>query len=475
MKVDPRFIQDAGPAIFTGTELLVKGALETTGGVHLLTGYPGSPVAGFFDVAERIAPLLDEHGIVGKMASNEALSVAMVNGSQMIQARAIACFKSVGLHVASDALALGVLAGTRGDSGGLIICGEDPWSDSTQVPADSRYLAEHVRMPMLEPCCPQEVKDWIDVAFKIGQAGQIYIGYTMTVTTADGGGTVQCRPNHYPTVNARQRKLLSYEKDIEPNLDQTVLLPPRSWTRECGLEDRFTRVKQAARKLGVNRIVHKPQKGETAPLGFIASGVSYAYLAQALDEMGLAGRMPILKLGMTYPLDEQITIEFARQCRQVVVVEERRGFVERQVVDALNPLRQRGELSVEVYGKKFPDSLPGIPATRGLNPSLLIERLVPLVRQHPGLPVELTNGNLTRLLDGIQRTEQIELSLPTRTPTFCPGCPHRDSSSVLLELRQDLLDAEYMLRTHKRKPVDLVAHGDTGCYTMLMFEPNKPL
>ena len=27
----------------------------------------------------------------------------------------------------------------------------------------------------------------------------------------------------------------------------------------------------------------------------------------------------------------------------------------------------------------------------------------------------------------------------------------------------------------RRTPVDLVAHGDTGCYTMLMFEPNKDL
>ena len=32
-----------------------------------------------------------------------------------------------------------------------------------------------------------------------------------------------------------------------------------------------------------------------------------------------------------------------------------------------------------------------------------------------------------------------------------------------------------MRRTHRREPVDLVFHGDTGCYTMLMFEPNKDL
>ena len=32
-----------------------------------------------------------------------------------------------------------------------------------------------------------------------------------------------------------------------------------------------------------------------------------------------------------------------------------------------------------------------------------------------------------------------------------------------------------MRKTHRREPVDLVFHGDTGCYTMLMFEPNKDL
>ena len=119
--------------------------------------------------------------------------------------------------------------------------------------------------------------------------------------------------------------------------------------------------------------------------------------------------------------------------------------------------------------------LEGLPSTRGLNPSLLIQRLTPLLRHHPTLPIELTNGNLSSVLERVESTGDVKIELPTRTPTFCPGCPHRDSSSVLLELREDLLDPEYMQRHHQRKPVDLVAHGDTGCYTMLMFEPNKPL
>ena len=164
MRIDPRFLVESGTEIFTGCELILKGCLETPGGVALLTGYPGSPVAGFFDACQDIAGLLNEHGIAAKMANNEALAVSMVNGAQMVGVKGIAVFKSVGLHVASDALALGALAGIPFDTGGaVIVAGDDPWSDSTQVPADSRYLCKHLFMPVMEPSDPQELKDWIDL------------------------------------------------------------------------------------------------------------------------------------------------------------------------------------------------------------------------------------------------------------------------------------------------------------------------
>ncbi|MBI1370155.1 MAG: indolepyruvate ferredoxin oxidoreductase [Planctomycetes bacterium] len=475
MKLDLRFTLETGREIFTGNELLVKGALETEGGVHLLTGYPGSPIAGFFDACQRASPLLVEHGIVARIANNEALAMAMANGSQMAECRTIAAQKSVGLHVASDALSLGVLAGTKGDGGVLVVCGDDPWSDSTQVPADSRFMAEHVRMPMLEPSSPQEVKDWVDIAFKLGRAGQIYIGYMMTVAMADGGGSVFVRPNRYPQINTFHRTTLSYEKDISRTLDQFVLLPPRTWQRELAMPQRHAAVCAAARDLGVNRIEHKPQRGEVAPMGFAASGVGYAYLVQALEEMGLTGRLPILKLGLSYPVDEVLVRDFAAQVDQIIVIEERRSFVERQIQSILAPLVQRGQSRTQVWGKKFPRELPGIPASRGLHPSILIERLSLLIKEHPTLPIEMTNGRLTRELDRIELTAAAVTPASERSPTFCPGCPHRDSSDVLLELRRDLLDAQYMHRMYKLPPIDLVAHGDTGCYSMLMFEPNKPL
>src|SRR5918993_3411139 len=203
MATDPRFLTDSGREVFTGNELLVKGCLETEGGVHLLTGYPGSPVAGFFDTLGDIKDLLKKHGVRAFQANNEALGVAAVNGSQMAPIRAIAAMKSVGVHVASDALALGTLAGAHPQGGAVIIMGDDPWCESTQVPADSRFLCEHLRMPVVEPGSIQELKDWVNLSFKLSQAAGLYVGYIVTTAQADGGGTVTCSPNQWPEVNTK--------------------------------------------------------------------------------------------------------------------------------------------------------------------------------------------------------------------------------------------------------------------------------
>src|SRR5689334_19538065 len=246
MPIDPRFLANSGREVFTGNELLVRGALETEGGVHLLTGYPGSPVAGFFDICGDIAPLLKEHGIRAFQANNEALGVAALHGSQLAPCPGIATMKSVGVPVASDALAIGNLAGALTEGGVILIAGDDPWCDSTQVPADSRFLFEHLRMAIVEPGTVQEVKDWIDLSFKLSQAAGIYIGYICTTAQADGGGTVACKPNQFPKINTQQKFALDTQQiDLSK-----VLLPPRTWMKELEYPERHAKTVIAARALG---------------------------------------------------------------------------------------------------------------------------------------------------------------------------------------------------------------------------------
>ncbi len=488
MATDPRFLASSGRAVFIGNEALVKGALETEGGVGLMTGYPGSPVAGFFDVLGDLKDLLKSHGVRAYQANNEALGVASANGSQMAPIKSIVTMKSVGVHVASDALALGTLAGSHPQGGVVVISGEDPWCESTQVPADSRFLFEHLRMPVVEPGTLQELKDWINLSFKLSQAAGLYIGYIVTVAHADGGGTVECYPNQFPTLNTKDK--ITIDTASIP-LEKMVLLPPRTWRKELQTDERYRITMDRAREIGINRIYPAtracPFSGKPgdapAPIGFITTGMGRPYLEHVLFELGLAGMFPILNMGMSYPADAPLVAEFSKLCKTMIVIEERRSFLEKNIRDAafkqLSHEDARDVVS-RLFGKKFPGNVDGIPDTRGLNYSVLAQKLIPLIKSTDEIPAEQRNGRLTAEMQRLREASKPKLQVITdkivsRTPTFCPGCPHRDSSSVLLEVRKNFADPEYMKRVHNRAPVDMVAHGDTGCYTMLMFAPTEQL
>src|SRR5258708_928768 len=329
MTVDPRFLKEKGAEVFTGNELLIKGALEAEGGTHLLTGYPGSPIAGFFDAVELVAPLYKQKGIRATIANNEAMGAAMLNGSQMGPLRGLCAMKSVGFHVGADALALGNLAGAHPQGGALVIIGDDPWSDSTQVPADSRYLCKHIFMPVMEPSTNQELKDWIDLGFKLSREANVFIGYLVTTNQADGGGSVQCRPNHFPDLSAVNKFSID---TAQIDFERTVLLPPRTWLREQAMPERFAKLFESARRHGVNRIINARENPRwRAEIGFVATGLAFSYLMHALEELGVADQVPILKLGVSYPIDPVLIEEFSKQVRSIFVVEERRGFMEEQI------------------------------------------------------------------------------------------------------------------------------------------------
>jgi len=465
-----RFVRGSGVELFNGNELLFKGALETDGGVHLLTGYPGSPVATFFDTLADCAPLLRKHGIEGRISNNEAHAVAAVNGSQMGPLRAMAVFKSVGLHVASDALALGNLAGSHPDGGAVIVSGDDPWSESTQVPADSRFLFRHLYVPVIEPSTPQEVKDYVPAAFRLSQASGLYLGYVITTLLADGGGSVECRPNHYPLTSAVQ----PFDIDTSAiDLENRVLLPPRTGRRELDLPQRFERLLREARRLELDRFQDVPGTDE---LVIVTSGLAAQYVRQALEDFGLIDRVPVLKLAITYPLDVPAVEAVLRRFRHVLVVEERRSFIEEQIAETATRLRQRDAgRTACLWGKQFPGGAAGLPSVLGLNSSIVAERLARLMRAIDAAPARTAARKISLELKVIADTAAATAEIPARTPTFCPGCPHRDSASLLLDIRKRFNDEAYMRRRHGRGAVDLVFHGDTGCYTMLMFPPTSPL
>ena len=467
--MDERLIQSSGANVYTGCELLVKGTLESN--VSLITGYPGSPIAAVFDLFERNADLFRENGIVAQMANNEALSVARLNGAQMANLRAVAFMKSVGFHVAADALAISNLAGTTG--GAVVAVGDDPGSGSTQVPADSRYLARHVYTPLVEPSTFQEIKDWLSASFEISAESNLFVTYLVTVNQADGGGDVLLRPNRYPEINAKTK--LTLDTDLIDPSNRVVLPPDSTRIGVETLKERLPNAVKAARKHKLNQIYYVHDS--IHEFGFVSSGVAYTYLQHALYELGLQGNIPILKFGLTHPIDDEIVREFAMHVREICVIEENRPLLENEVKASLSQLYQNGEIDrfVQVWGKQFPDGLKGIPDMGGLNPSVIMQQLIPLLRTRYSTKVKIDDSVLLREQERIKQVNSQRVEIPGRTPTFCPGCPHRDSASVFLDVVKQFMDAEYMMKHYNSPPIDLVFHGDIGCYSMLKYDPYSRL
>src|SRR5207247_4519279 len=171
---------------------------------------------------------------------------------------------------------------------------------------------------------------------------------------------------------------------------------------------------------------------------------------------------------MSYPADVELVREFSGLCKNMIVIEERRSFLEKHIRDGLFrslPHDEAAALSGRLFGKTFPkaatgQSLGGIPETRGLNVSVLAQIIIPVIRATEEVPAHLRNGRLSEELAILRKASKprldvidIEQIVP-RTPTFCPGCPHRDSSATLLELRKNLADPEYMKHKHGTGPVD---------------------
>ena len=463
--MDPRFLKEEGTAIFTGNELIVKGALESA--VGEITGYPGSPLAELFDTLENIKDLLNEHGIVAQIANNEAMAAARLNGAQMAQVRALAVMKSVGMHVAADGLALGNMAGATSAAGALVAVGDDTWSEGTQVPANSRFLSQHLYMPVLEPATFQEIKDWVGVGFELSQRTALYVTYLVTSNQADGGGSVTVYPNRFPVLNARNRTTL--DTRAIPAEDRVVIPPVTTRKEQEVIAKRYPRLLELARRREINRILYS--NAEKCSIGFITSGLAYTYLEHALHILGLSGRVPVLKLGITYPVDAEMVAAFASRVEQMCVVEEKRPFVEPQVASILTRMRQQGRLpDLPLWGKHFPGGEPGFPDVMGLHPSLTIQCLARLFARLDAPDLALDRGRIERELDQLQELDRDTGPVPERTPSFCPGCPHRDSASVLKKTAADFADPAYMGR-QGLPTTDLVFHGDIGCYSMLKYAP----
>ncbi|MDB5404588.1 MAG: Indolepyruvate ferredoxin oxidoreductase, alpha and beta subunit, partial [Rhodopila sp.] len=202
------------------------------------------------------------------------------------------------------------------------------------------------------------------------------------------------------------------------NFDHTLHFPgDRAELERRMIEERMPAVLAWARANRIDRLI---SGSADATIGVVTVGKAHEDTMHALRRLGL-DRHPaiaIYKVGMTWPLETEGLREFARGKRSVLVIEEKRSFVESQIRDALYhlPADERPEIS----GKTDPRGAALLSPLMELSPESVAGGLSTFLGQAglnlPAAPAPLA----AERPDGLLR----------RIPAFCAGCPHATSTKL---------------------------------------------
>src|SRR5512145_2122655 len=155
--------------LVSGDEAVAAAARD--GGVHLGTGYPGTPST---EILETFSAL----GGRAQWAPNEKVALEVGIGAAFAGARALVTMKHVGLNVAADPLFTAAYTGVSGAL--VVVSADDPGMASSQNEQDNRHYAVAAALPMLEPADSQEAYDLALAAFELSSTFRLPVILRMT-------------------------------------------------------------------------------------------------------------------------------------------------------------------------------------------------------------------------------------------------------------------------------------------------------
>ncbi len=437
VRLEDRYDLGAERIFLSGTQALVRLALvqkarDAAAGLNtagFISGYRGSPLGGFDQELWRAKKLLEASDIRFVPGINEELGATAVWGSQMVALNPTARFDGVfglwygkgpGLDRAMDVLKHANAAGTSRHGGVLAIVGDDHGAKSSTLPHQSDHNFSAAFVPFLSPASVHEFVEFGLLGIAMSRFAGTWVGFKATADTVETSATVDTRSE------GRSIVLPAFDMP-EGGLH---IRPNDIWREE---DTRLQRYKgfaaQAfARANGIDRLVWDTPRPR---LGIIATGKAYADTMEALDELGIDARVAadiglrLYKVGMPWPLEPDGVRAFAEGLEEVLVIEEKREFIEHQ-------------LKWQLYNWK-----PGVrPVVVGKQDEAGDWLLSPDNELTPGMIARVIAQRIQRF----HRTERIVNALAffekreallakfvppaRRTPYFCSGCPHNTSTRV---------------------------------------------
>ncbi len=424
-----RYGAGADHALLSGTQALARLPLEQrwrdrAAGLNTagyISGYRGSPLATYDMELLRIREKLQAENVKFQPGVNEDLAATAVWGTQFVPLYPGARFdgvfgiwygKSPGLDRSMDAFLHANTAGTSEHGGVVALVGDDHASKSSSRSAQSDLQLKAAGLPILYPCSTQEILDYGLHAIAMSRYSGCWTSLKLVTDVVETTSVIDVRAErlqiNLPPLPTQLPPAGLYIKRNEAPLEMEARLH----------EHRIPAALAYARANGLNRIHLQPANPR---VGIVSAGKSWSDVRAALallelDDAGAeAAGLRLLKLGLTWPVDPQIVAEFVEGLDTVLVVEEKRPFIEEQLRSILQAL----DLRVRVVGKAMPAGMGRaqegqLPISGELSPQIVARSLALLA----GVP--------------LSAAAQVEPATagPMRLPNFCSGCPHNTSTVV---------------------------------------------
>jgi indolepyruvate ferredoxin oxidoreductase len=457
--IEDKYVLPQGRVYVSGVQALVRlaiaqsqrdrsGGLKTAG---FISGYRGSPLGMFDKALWQAQGHLNRHGIHFQPGLNEDIAATSIWGTQQValspHARVDGVFslwygKGPGVDRSLDVLKHGNSAGASRFGGVLVVAGDDHNCRSSTLPHQSEQALQAAMIPILNPASLQDYLDFGLFGFALSRFSGCWIGFKAISETVESSAIVEVDP-------ARPEVILP-EFAMPPG-GLNIRWPDPPLEQESRLNGpRMAAVDAFVYVNGIDRLVINPPR---ARLGIITAGKAYFDVREAFGKLGISDELAavlgirLYKVGLSWPLERKRAHEFADGLDDVLVIEEKRAFIESQLIDILYNLDASRRPSV--VGKRDERDAPLLPSDSELAAAdvarAIVSRLDRLDAAHPEMMQRLER------MRPVTRGAHVT-SLPERTPFFCAGCPHNISTTV---------------------PEGSRALAGIGCHGMAMLIPNR--
>jgi len=438
--LDHKYTRTDGRIYLSGVQALVRlplmqqlrdqaAGLDTAG---FISGYRGSPLGGFDLELWRARQHLEAARVKFTPGLNEDLGATMVWGTQQTNlfpgAKVQGVYgmwygKGPGVDRCGDVFKHANAAGTSVHGGVLALAADDHACRSSTLPHGSEDEFVSAMMPVLNPAGVQDILDMGLLGWAMSRYTGRWIGFKTIAETVESSASVQVDPF--------ARRIVLPEDFEMPAGGLNIRWPDPPLDQEMRLHRYAVKAAQAfARANGIDRVVMDSPR---ARLGIVTTGKSYLDVLQALEYLGLDERacadigIRVYKVGMTWPLEPEGIARFAQGLEDIVVVEEKRAFIERQMKEQFYNWPASAGPRPSIVGKYDEAGQWILPSTNELTPATIAGVIGRRIQKF------FSNDSIEQRLRWMDEKEA-ELALPRasfpRVPHYCSGCPHNTSTRV---------------------------------------------